>query len=115
MRAGSATRRFLLEEGVVVAVRRGAAAEEPKLRHGYALVPRAGWDQGGVAGSNVPALVVDLELTLSFEHEVDLLARPVVVPLRRLTRCQGGLGQALPLRVMQLADRRSVFGRERRR
>src|SRR5437762_7806010 len=104
----------LLEDGVVVGVRRRAAAEEAQLAVAVVLerVPRAGWDEGGVARAKAAPLTVDLEVAGALQDEVDLLGRAVVVARRGLARLERRLGEALELRVMQLANRRAVLRRE---
>src|SRR5664279_658001 len=64
----------LLEERVVVRVRRSADAEEAKLARAVVLegVPRTRRDQHCVAGTHVRRLPVDLHLALPFQDEVDL-------------------------------------------
>src|SRR5262245_20576331 len=101
------------KECVIVAVRRRAAAQEAQRRGGDDLVPRAGGNEGCVARSDAASFAVDLELALAFEHEVDLLAGGVVVPLRRLTGPEGRLGEALRRRVVELPDLRAVLRGER--
>jgi hypothetical protein len=108
----------LLEVRVLVAVRRGATAEEAKRRVGANLVPGTGRDQDGVARTNTSATAVDLHLAGAFEHEVDLLGSTVVVPLRLLLRRELGLRETLIPRgrhpvVEQDTDRAAVSGRER--
>src|SRR5580765_1592607 len=110
---------YLLEEGVLVAVRRRAAAEEAQpLLPGGDLVPRAGRDQDRVARGDGAAVAVQLHLTRAFDEVVDLLGFRVVVALRRLAGVERRLGEALvPDRrggeAEQLADRAPVRGRER--
>ena len=67
----------LLEERVVVRVRRGAAAENAKLARPVVLelMPRACGNEHGVAGTHVRRLAVDLHPALPLQHEVDLLGR----------------------------------------
>src|SRR6185437_4531747 len=107
----------LLEERVVVRVGRRTAAQDPELARAVVLerVPRTGWDQGRVPRSHALPVAVDLERAGSFQHEVDLLARAVVVALGRLARLERRLREALALRVVELADRRAVLRRERLR
>src|SRR5438270_1014714 len=104
----------LLEERVVVRVRRHADAEEPQLAVAVVLerVPRAAGDERRFAGPNVPPLAVDLELAGALQDDVDLLGRTVIVALRRLTRLERRLRKALKVRVVQLTDRRAVLRRE---
>ena len=50
------------EERIVVGVRRGAHAEQPRaLGAGNELVPRPRWDQRRIARADVARLAVDLE------------------------------------------------------
>src|SRR3954451_13523069 len=113
----TAMRVTLLEERVVVRVRRHAAAEELQLTVSVVLerVPRALRDECGVARPYVASLAVDLEFARALQDEVDLLGRAVVVPLRRLARLERRLRKTLELGVVQLADRRAVLRRERLR
>src|SRR5512142_105667 len=86
MRVGPATgglsRQRLLEERVSVAVGRHAAAVEAQRRRGGDLMPGTRGDERSLARSHPPHLPVDLQLALALEHDVDLLARAVVVALR---------------------------------
>src|SRR5438876_3727659 len=75
----------LVEEGVLVAVRRGTAAEESQRRRRPDLMPRTRWNQCRITGTDRPALAVDLQVAGSLEHEVDLLGASVVVTLGRLS------------------------------
>src|SRR5665213_205771 len=108
-------RRTLLEVGVVMRVRRRAAAQNAELARSVVLelVPRARRDQYGVAGTHVRDLAVDLHLALPLEHEVDLLGDAVVVALGRLLDLERRLGKALHVRVMELANRRAILRHER--
>src|SRR6266849_426577 len=105
----------LLEERVVVRVRRRAAAEDPQLAGPVVLerVPRARRDQDCVARTKEARLAVELHLALTLEHEVDLFADAVIVALGRLPRLERRLGEALYVRLLQLADRRPVLRHER--
>src|SRR5262245_63512629 len=96
-----------------MAVRRRAAAEETQLRRRGNRVPRPDGDERCVTRTDMSSLAVDLELALAFEHDVDLLARRVIVPLRRLSRLERRLCEALRGRVVELPDLRAVLRRER--
>src|SRR5581483_9898664 len=111
-----------LEERVVVTVGRGAAAEDPEapVARVAELVPDAGRDGDGVAGTDAGAVAVELEVALAFEDEVDLFGLGVVVALRRLAGLEGRLGEALVdgaagREAAELADRAAVGGDERLR
>src|SRR5947209_2021216 len=95
----TAMRVTLLEEGVVVGVRRRAAAEDAQLAVAVVLerVPGARRDQGGVPRAHAPPLAVDLQLAGAFQDEVDLLGGAVVVACRRLARLERRLREALVL------------------
>src|SRR3954454_20173324 len=105
----------LLEERVLVRVRRRAHAEDGQLARAVVLerVPGTRRDQDRVAGPHPAGLAVDLELARPFRDEVDLLGSLVVVPFRGLRRLERGLGEALRRRPVELADRRAVLRRER--
>ena len=110
----------LIEERVLVAVRRRAGAQEAETSvvAGADLVPRAGRDENRIAGSDVPPLALELHLARAVDNDVDLLALCVVVALRRLARLQRRLGERLLTRrrrpeTVQLPDRAAVRGRER--
>src|SRR5690349_8949632 len=105
--------RALVEERVVVAVRRDAAAEEADGGRGGELVPRARRDEDCVARADAAAVAVDLHVALALEHDVDLLRGAVLVPLRALTLPERRFRQALQRRVMELPNRRPVLRRER--
>src|SRR5262245_30008891 len=100
-----AMRLKLLEVGVVVRVRRRAAAEDAQLARAVVrqLVPRTRRDEHRVARAHARALAADLQLTGSLDDEVDLLRQAVVVALRRLVGLERRLGEALRVGVVQLA------------
>src|SRR3954447_16361130 len=110
------------DEGVVVRVRRGAAAQEAERLRARVpqLVGRSGRDHHGVAGRHVGLVVAQLHPAAARREEVDLLGDAVVVllGLRAGRHCR--LGQALVRRVAgrgagQLADLRAVLRDERLR
>src|SRR5690348_11520726 len=111
----TAMRRTLVEEGVVVGVRRRAAAEDAELGRAVVLelMPRARRDENRVAGADGAGVAVDLNAAGPFDDEVDLFRRAVVMPLRRLVRLERRLGEALRVRMEQLPDRRAVSRPER--
>src|SRR6266436_505675 len=78
----------LLEERVVVRVRRHAAAEEPQLTVAVVLerVPGARRDQRRIPRADAASLAVDLEVARALQDEVDLLGGAVVMALGRLAR-----------------------------
>src|SRR5262249_14802960 len=104
----------LLKERVFVRVRRRAHAEDGQLARAVVLqrVPRPGWDQDRVAGTDPPRLAVDLESARALRDEVDLLGPSVIVALRLLLGLEECFREALLCRVMQLADRRAVLRSE---
>src|SRR6476469_9855122 len=95
----TAMRVTLLEERVVVRVRRHAAAEEPELTVAVVLerVPGARSDERRVPRTYAAPLAVDLQIARALQDEVDLLGRTVVVALRRLARLERRLCKALQL------------------
>src|SRR6476661_2308706 len=113
----TAMRVTLLEERVVVRVRRHAAAEEPELTGAvvFERVPGARRDERRVPRTDAASLAVDLEVAGALHDEVDLLGGAVVVALGRLARLERRLRETLKLGVVQLADRRAVLRRERLR
>jgi hypothetical protein len=74
----------LLEVRVFMGVWWGAAAKEAKASDRADLMPRTRRDQHRVACGERPAITVELQLALSFEHEVDLLAAAMIVTPCRL-------------------------------
>src|SRR5437588_846799 len=105
----------LLEDRVLVGVRRRAHAEDGQLARAVVLerVPGPRWNEDRVAGPDPAGLAVDLELARPLRHDVDLLASLVVVAFRGLRRLERGLCEALRRRAVELPDRRAVLGRER--
>src|SRR5690349_18700731 len=98
----TAMRKTLLEEGVVVGVRRRAAAEDAQLARAVVLerMPRARRDEHRVAAPDGARRAVDLHPAGALDDEVDLLRLRVVVPLGRLPRLERRLGEALQRGVM---------------
>src|SRR5215475_7613225 len=107
MRRSSHAAELLLEERVLVGVRRRAHAQDAELTRPVVLerVPGAGRDEDRVARADAAGLAVDLELARALRDEVDLLGSRVVMPLCRLPRLEQRLGEALRGRVVQLSDR----------
>lgn len=58
-------------------------------------MPRARRYQDAIAGSDHPRFAIDLHFATAFEDEIDFLSRAMVMALRRATRGQAGLGEAL--------------------
>src|SRR4029453_16564482 len=106
----------LLEERVVVPIRRRAGTEKAERRAARPdLMPGAGRDQDRVARPDRLSLAVKLHLAGALEHEVDLFALPVEMSLRGAIWFEGGFGEALCCGVVKLANRRTVLRRERLR
>src|SRR5206468_11248534 len=104
----------LLEERVLVGVRRRAHAEDEELARTVVLerVPGSRRDEDRVAGTDPPRLAVHLQRAGSLRDEVDLLGAAVVVAFRRLIGLERRLREALQGRVVQLPDRRAILRRE---
>ena len=112
----------LLQDGVVVFVAGGAAAEKPQ--HARAAVGdammRSRRDGDRVAGTNRLHLIADLHQRLAFENEVDLFGLQVVVRRRARAGGEPGLGERLIANARvamreQFADFRAVLGDKGRR
>src|SRR5580765_3935095 len=110
-RARTACQTALLEEGVLVRIGGSATTEEAKRHVRPDLVPGAGRDQGRIPRRDLTDLAVELERALAFEHDVDLFAPTVIVPLGRLPPLERRLRQTLGACVVELPDRRAVFRR----
>ena len=76
-------------------------------------MPGARRDQGRIPRLDLTDLAVKLQRALALEHDVDLFALAVIVPLGCLPRLERRLRKTLGFRVMELPDRRAVFRRER--
>lgn len=81
------------------------------------LMPGAGWDEDGVAGSDGARFAVDLHHARALQDEVELLGQLVMVPLGGSTGGNRRLGERLLLHgrigaVEDAADRGTVLGRE---
>ena len=72
---------LLSEIGVLVRIRRRAAAEKAEPRGGRDLVPGAGRNQNRVARCDRTCFSVDLHRALAFEKEIKFLTFLVVVPI----------------------------------
>ena len=100
---------------VVVRVRRRAAAEQHQRLLGVVpeLVLGARRDRHAVARADLEGLVAELHPPAARGEQVELLGPAVVVRRGRAARRHGGLGQALLVGVLVLADLRAVQRGER--
>src|SRR4030095_7904297 len=81
-------------------------------------MPGARGNQDGVARTNRARLAVDLHAPATFEDEVELLGELVVMTLRRATRGDARLGEALILHwritaIEDASDGRAILGGKR--
>jgi hypothetical protein len=105
--------------GILVAVRRGAAAEEAQGLRGGDLMPGNGGDEDGIARADGALFAVDLHGPLPFEDEVELFAELMIMALGGLADGNHGFREALVLHggvglVQDAADGAAVLGGEGR-
>lgn len=98
---------------------RGAAAQKAESRSssGRNLVPRAGWDEDGIAGGDFAGFAIDFHQAGAFQQEVEFLTPLVIMPLGAGPRRQGGLCEGLELdrgigAVENAADGGTILGGE---
>src|SRR5580765_987803 len=110
---GPACPTALLEEGVLVRIGGSTATEKAERHRRPDLVPGAWRDQSRIPRFDLTDLAVELQRALALEHDVDLFAATVIVPLGCLPRLERRLRKTLEARVVELPNRRAVFRRER--
>jgi len=81
--------------GVLMGVRRGAAAEEPQRFFCGDGVPRARGDENGVAGADGARFAIDFDFAIACEDEIKFLGEFMIVALRRAATRHPRFGQAL--------------------
>ena len=107
------------EVRVFVGVGRRAAAKKPQVFFGADRVPRAGWNQNGIACNDLAGFARNFDFAASFEDIVKLFAELVVMPLGFAAGRYPSFREALLFdgRIRAIKDRtngRSVFCRKRR-
>ena len=95
-------------------VGRGAAAEKAKILRCRDLVPASGWNENRITRDYFPDLPIEFHDAPPFEEEIELLAYPVIMPLRSLSSWNRSLGEALLLHrgigpVQDASDRGSIL------
>src|SRR6476646_11553719 len=105
---GPASLTALLEEGVLVRIGGSTATEEAARHRRPDLVPGAWRDQGRIPRLDLTDLAVELQRALALEHDVDLFAATVIVPLGRLPRLERRLCKNLRGGVVELPDLRAA-------
>ena len=83
------------EIGVVMGVRRRAAAEKAQRLPRADRMPCAGRDEDGISGADGAGFAIDFHFPGAFEDEIEFFAEFVIVALRRASERHPRFGEAL--------------------